>query len=252
MDALQKSRDAFTSASLAAATLLRSVIESPEIAKSETAPGEAAAGLARILTEKIAAATVGPLDDDDYFEKAALAVEIRKHDQIAKRRYFEATKHKIHKSDCTCEPCDRQRDDDANYARIMAETWTAKAAMIDNTRPNLDSVRAERDGAIQSVPWREREKRPGEQHVAQENSPVVIDSGVSKMVEVLMSEGFESDGPLALFDSIDVYRHEQSQHRIEMNRETARFRAVSGYDYAIATGEGSEDLEQWLNEENEN
>ena len=118
-----------------------------------------------------------------------------------------------------------------------------------NERSHLDAERAILDDRRDTEPgFLDAKTRPAEQH---EIAPVGgVDHGVSKMVEILKAATFESDGPLADYGHIAVYVMEKSQHRIELNEETGRFRAVSGWDNNVATGEGPEDLTQWLQEEN--
>lgn len=208
---LKRAEVAMIEASKAAAVIMECSIRAADVLKSET--GLTPSDMARWCIENIAKAAIMPLEDAGYLDDDG--------DQDARW----------------------SREDEIRHDLMTMEE---KAAMVDDSRP---PEWARREDTVPSTPWREREKNPGEQPECMENSPVVVDHGVSKMVESIKAEGFESDGPMALFDQIEVFVHEKSEHRVELNKQTGRFRAVSGYDLNVATGEGAEDLAQWISEE---
>jgi hypothetical protein len=113
-----------------------------------------------------------------------------------------------------------------------------------NARSHLDSERAIDDERRDTEPgFADAPKRLADQR------PSGSANIVSKMEAILTGTGFEADGVLDGYGHIAIFVHSKAEHRIEMNTETGRFRAVSGYDYAVATGEGPDDLTQWTEEE---
>jgi len=188
---------AFQESALAASTLLRAVVESPSIAKSETAPGEMAAGLAEILVQKIAEHAIRPLYD---VEKAQQARRERLEKWEAKQAAIAAQHAGC--DEAPCEECVIAKDEDEMYAK----------ALVDNSRPHLDSERAERDGRIASVPWREEEE-PDDEPV--EQTPIR---------RAAMEIGF---GP---GDTDDALVHSSLGHVLKM-ADDGSFWITSGWDH---------------------
>ncbi len=79
------------------------------------------------------------------------------------------------------------------------------------------------------------------------DTPATMDSGPSKSIKAALVEArFVSEGEQG---GIEVYVHRDLQHRVEVNADGS-FVARSGWDTrSVAKGTSTEDIEQWLLEE---
>jgi hypothetical protein len=151
---------AFTSATLAAAQILRFAVENPpdiidgKVTKNAEDQARGVAWLAKALSREVARVALGPT----YAEYEAQRAE-----WLEK---FEAKQAEIAASHAGCEqsPCELckiARAEDEWYASVVDKA----AAKVDDSRPP-EWERSQRDGTVQSVPWRteDPEDSDSEQH----------------------------------------------------------------------------------------
>jgi hypothetical protein len=133
--AIQK---AFVEASLAASTVMRCVLASPTIAKSEGGTTEAATEMARVLVRRVAIATLRPVVDIDKMEDERIERLEKNVARFEKDQAERRADGRIHDPDCECDPCSWQRHDDAAYEKLAM--------------PHLDEDRGRVDGDLPTTP----------------------------------------------------------------------------------------------------